>query len=34
VKSIEMRLGTDREHEWSQDALRLKTTLGWGMFEG
>jgi hypothetical protein len=33
VKSIEMRSGTDREHEQSQYVVRLKTTLGWGMLK-
>jgi hypothetical protein len=33
MKSTEMRSGTDREHERSQDAVRLKTTLGWGMLK-
>jgi hypothetical protein len=25
-----IRLGNDREHEQSQDAVRLNTALGWG----
>jgi hypothetical protein len=34
VKYMQMRSGTDREYERSQYVVRLKTTLGWGMFEG
>jgi hypothetical protein len=30
MKSMEIRSGTDREHERSQDVVRLKTALGWG----
>jgi hypothetical protein len=30
MKSTEIRSGTDREHERSQDVVRLKTSLGWG----
>jgi hypothetical protein len=30
TKFMEIRSGTNREHERSQDVVRLKTALGWG----